>query len=192
MFLRSLSATLLAASFLATPGSAITNESPAACMVSNVDETSDPIGDSGVNSGTCCVTSTQYSLTSKNTTIPYGGIPTFIDGPGGKVTVERSYTGPAQAQVTAGAESEVGAVLAKAKVNVSASLTLSTSNTTTHRYEQDIAPGKLGHLQYVNYGKQVSYRKYRLNYNCTTTTLATGTIKYPAAGEGWKYWETTP
>jgi hypothetical protein len=138
----------------------------------------------------CCVVATNYSVSGTDTRIAFNGVPTFKDGPGGTITVSRAYSGSATFTVTAGAESEVGAVLAKAKVSLSASLALSNSTTTTHTYSRGIAAGKYGHVQYVSWGQTVTYRKYRINSNCSTTTLATGKIKYPSSEEGWYYWET--
>lgn len=148
--------------------------------------------DLGATNATCCVTSTQYSLTSRDTRMPFNGVPTFRNGPGGTLSVARSYSGTVGAQVTAGAESEVGAVLARAKVSVSGALSTSNSTGSTNTYTRNIASGKMGNAQYVSYGKDISYTKYRINYNCSTTTLATGRIKYPTSTEGWYYWETTP
>jgi hypothetical protein len=132
-----------------------------------------------------------YALSSTNNRMPFSGVPTFKNGPGGKMIVSRSYSGSVSFQVTAGAETEVGAVLAKAKVSISASLSTSNSTSTTNTYERNITAGKYGHAQYVSWGKTVSYRKSRVNSNCTTTLLATGTIKFPSTSEGWYYWETS-
>lgn len=144
-----------------------------------------------VTPNVCCVVATNYSVSGSATRVPFNGVPTFKDGPGGTITVSRAYSGSATFTVTAGAESEVGAVLAKAKVSLSASIALSNSTTTTHTYSRAIAAGKYGHVQYVSWGQSVTYRKYQLNANCSTTTLATGTIKYPSSEEGWYYWETS-
>ena len=127
----------------------------------------------------CCVVATNYSVSGTDTRIAFNGVPTFKDGPGGTITVSRAYSGSATFTVTAGAESEVGAVLAKAKVSLSASLALSNSTTTTHTYSRGIAAGKYGHVQYVSWGQTVTYRKYRINSNCSTTTLATGKSSTP-------------
>lgn len=139
----------------------------------------------------CCVVSNQYSVTAKSTRIKFKDIPSFKNGPGGTLTVSRHYNGSATYSVTAGAESEVGAVLAKAKVSISASLSKTNSTGATNTYTHKITKKKYGHAQYVSWGKKVSYRKYRINRNCTTTTLATGTINFPSSEEGWYYWETS-
>lgn len=138
----------------------------------------------------CCVTSIDYRVTAVDTKIPFQGVPVFKNGPGGSMSVAKSYSGTASYQVTVGAESEVGAVLARAKVSVSGSLTLSNSTTATNTYHQDISRGKYGNARYVSWGKEVSYVKTRLNANCTSTKLASGKIKYPSTSEGWTYWET--
>lgn len=140
----------------------------------------------------CADMGTYYSITSSSAVrIPFSGIPTFKNGPGGTLSVTKDYAGSASFQVTAGAESEVGAVLAKAKVSVSASLTLSNSSTVTNNYSHTITPGKYGHAQYVSWGRKVSWKKYYVDYRCYTTTKATGTINFPANEEGWYYWETS-
>jgi len=41
------------------------------------------------------------------------------------------------------------------------------------------------------WGQTVSYRKSRVNANCTTALLATGTMKFPSTSEGWYYWENS-
>lgn len=133
-----------------------------------------------------------YSLTGTSIRMPFSGIPTFKNGPGGTLSVTKDYSGSVSAQVTAGAESEVGAVFAKAKVSISASLTTSNSSTVTNNYSHVITAGKYGHAQYVSWGKKVAWKKYQINSTCTgTTTLATGTINFPATEEGWYYWETS-
>ncbi|WP_141824457.1 hypothetical protein [Humibacillus xanthopallidus] len=138
-----------------------------------------------------CPSEILYSLTSTANRMPFSGVPTFKNGPGGTMSVARSYSGSVSFQVTAGAESEVGAVLAKAKVSISASLSTSNSTSTTNTYTRKITSGMYGHAQYVSWGETVSYRKSRVNANCTTSLLATGTIKFPSTSEGWYYWETS-
>ena len=68
-----------------------------------------------------CPTETYYGLSSSSTYVPFDGIPTFKDGRGGTISVTKDFTRSASYQVTAGAESEVGAVFAKATVSISAS-----------------------------------------------------------------------
>lgn len=132
-----------------------------------------------------------YSLTNSAVRMPFAGIPTFKNGPGGTLSVTKDYSGSVSYQVTAGAESEVGAIFAKAKVSVSASLTKSNSSTVTNNYTHVITAGKYGHAQYVSWGQKVNWKKYQVNNYCTgTTTLATGTINFPSTEEGWYYWET--
>lgn len=108
--------------------------------------------------------------------------------------MSRSYSGTSTYQVTAGAESEVGAIFAKAKVSISASLTKSNSTSTTHTYSHKIAANKYGHAQYVSWGKTVYWKKWHIvttASGCSTHIDATGTIKFPSTSEGWRYWETT-
>lgn len=146
-------------------------------------------------SAACADSGTHYSVSATSTYIPFKGIPVFRDGRGGEIEVSRSYSGSASYQVTAGAETEVGAVLAKAKVSISASLTKTNTTTTTHTYRHTISSTKYGHAQYVSWGKNVSWRKYQIYTGsggaCAVRTLATGKIKFPTNSEGWRYWETT-
>lgn len=82
-------------------------------------------------------------------------------------------------------------MLAKAKVSISGTLALSNSTTATNTYTQIIAAGKSGNAMYVSWGKDVSYRKFRLNADCTQTTLSSGRIKYPSISKGWYFWLTS-
>jgi hypothetical protein len=118
-------------------------------------------------------------------------MPTFKNGPGGTMTVSRSYSGTAGYIVTAGTSAEVGAVLVKAKVEISASLTTSNSTTATNTYTRKITSGKYGNAQYVSWGTIVKWQKIRINTNCSKTPLSSGTIRYPSTAEGWYYWETS-
>lgn len=132
-----------------------------------------------------------YGLKSKPTHIKFADIPTFKNGPGGVLSVTKDYTSSVSYQVTAGAESEVGAVLAKAKVSISASLTKSNSSTVTNNFTRKIPRGKYGNVQYVSWGRKVSWTKYVYNTStCTKRVVARGTIKFPANKEGWRYWTT--
>lgn len=91
-----------------------------------------------------------------------------------------------------GASIDVGPVLAQAKLSVDANLTQSNSTSSTNTSSRKITTGKFGNVQYVSYGKKVNFRKYRLNADCTTTTLTSnGSITYPSRVEGWYYWETS-
>lgn len=143
-----------------------------------------------VNLATCC-TMNDYTVSGTSTRIPYSGVPTFKNGPGGTVTASRKYTGSVGITVTAGAESEVGAVLAKAKVSVSGAIQSTKQTDTSIEYKKDITAGKYGHLQYVNSGYKLNYSKYWINSNCSKTLLSTGTILAPTTEEGWFYWETS-
>ncbi len=138
----------------------------------------------------CCVTQSDYSLTSKGVRMPCTGVPTFKNGPGGKMVVARSYSGSVSAQVVAGAETEVGAVLARATAHLSTSLAQTNSTASTNTYERYISRDMYGNARYVSWGQEVSYKKFRINRDCSRTTLATGRIQYPSDSEGWYYWET--
>lgn len=132
-----------------------------------------------------------YFLAATDTQVPFKNVPVFKNGRGGKMIMSRSYSGTAQAQVTAGAEVEVGAVLAKAKATISASLTKSNTTQTTNTFERNIRPRWYGNAQYVSWGKQVRYVKYDRPTSCPQKrALASGTINFPALKEGWNYWET--
>ncbi|MGA8210184.1 MAG: hypothetical protein WB441_14775 [Nocardioidaceae bacterium] len=132
-----------------------------------------------------------YGLTSSQVRIPFSGIPHFKNGPGGSVTATRSTSKSVSFQVTAGAESEVGAVLAKAKVSVSASLTRSQSTDVVVSYHHSIPAGKFGNLRYVSYGRKVNWKKYVFDGSCRQHQIGSGTIKFPTQSEGWYYWTTS-
>jgi hypothetical protein len=138
-----------------------------------------------------CPTDINYSLTSSAVRVPFKGVPVFKNGPGGSVDATRSYSGTATYQVTVGAESEVGAIFAKAKVSISASLTKSNTTGTTITYHHKISAGKFGHLQYVSWGKKVNWKKYRDTPQCTTELIGSGSINFPATEEGWYFWQTS-
>ncbi|SDT37952.1 hypothetical protein SAMN04488543_4048 [Friedmanniella luteola] len=137
-----------------------------------------------------CPYDIRYSVKGTSTYVPFKGIPTFKDGRGGTLSVSKDFTKSASYQVTAGAETEVGAVLARAKVSVSASLTRTNSSTVTHNYSHRISKGKYGHAQYVAWGKKVTWVKYIDTEQCTVKVAGRGTIKFPTNQEGWRYWET--
>ncbi len=138
-----------------------------------------------------CPTEIYYALSSTATYVPFSGLPTFKDGRGGTISVTKDFTKSASYQVTVGAESEVGAVFAKAKVSISASLTKTNTSTVTHNYSHHISANKYGHAQYVAWGRTVHWKKYRDTPKCTTEVLGSGTIKFPSTSEGWRYWETS-
>jgi len=137
-----------------------------------------------------CPTDTYYSVSGKTTRLPFRGVPTFKDGRGGTITVSRNYSGSVSYRVEVGAESEVGAILAKAKISIKASLERTNSTSTTHTYSHKISKGRFGHVRYVSWGKRVTWTKYGDNATCTTTKLASGVISFPSVEEGWYYWET--
>lgn len=147
------------------------------------------VGTSGAAQA-ACPSDIFYSVKATSTYIPFGGLPIFKDGRGGTLSVGRDFTKSASYQVTAGAESEVGAVFAKAKVSVSASLTKTNSSTVTHNYSHQISAGKYGHVQYVAWSKNVTWKKYETTPQCTDKVLGSGSIKFPTNSEGWRYWET--
>lgn len=137
-----------------------------------------------------CPPETTYRLSASSIRMPVKGIPTFRDGRGGEIEVSRSFSGETSFQVTAGAETEAGAILAKAKVSVSASLTRTTGKVTSHTYRHTISRGKFGNARYVTYGKRIKWAKYRTMPTCKTTRTASGTINFPTRTVGWYYWET--
>jgi hypothetical protein len=137
-----------------------------------------------------CPDDIHYAISATATHVPFKGVPTFKDGRGGTLSVTKDFSSSASYQVTAGAESEVGAIFAKAKVSVSASITKSNTSTVSHNYSHHIAPGKYGHAQYVSWGQKVTWKKYQTTPQCGTRLLASGVIKFPTNQEGWRYWET--
>lgn len=141
----------------------------------------------------CCVSQTKYAITNSSPVrMRFSDVPTFRNGPGGTLSVTRSYSGSTTFTITVGASIDVGPVLAQAKLSVDASLMKSNSTSATNTYSRKITAGKFGNVQYVSYGKRVSFRKYRLNADCSTTTLtSSGSITYPSSVEGWYYWETS-
>lgn len=142
-----------------------------------------------ISPNACCVKKTEYSLTATNTYIPFKGVSTATNGPGPVTsTFTRSISATASIKVVAGVEAEAGVVLAKAKTSLGLELLASNSTTTTNSVTLKAPKGKYAHGQYVAWGKQIKYRKFRVNANCSTTTLGTGTIKYPQANEGWRTW----
>jgi hypothetical protein len=118
-------------------------------------------------------------------------VPVFRDGPGGSLTVTKSYSGSASATVTAGASVSVDAVVASAQVSVSASLTAEISTAATNTYSHKITSGKFGNAEYVSYGDYIKWTHKRTNTDCSTTTLASGTLAVPSKTQGWYYWETS-
>jgi hypothetical protein len=176
---------------LLTPAGAASQ--PESCMMrstaSSATSSTAPSSTSAA-AGRCCVSQPLYSLAGRGTRMGFSGVPTFKNGPGGKMIVSRSYSGNVAAEVVAGAESEVGAVLARARAHVSASLATSNSTSSTNTYERRISRDKYGNARYVSWGQDVSYTKVRVNADCSRTTLAKGRIKYPSTVEGWYYWET--
>lgn len=141
--------------------------------------------------GGCSYADHYYTVSGKSIEMRYPGVPIFKDGKGGTLTVSRTYSSTLNYSVTLGAESEVGAVLAKAKVSISGTLGRTTGKTTTHTYSHKISSNRYGHAKYVNWGKQVKWVKKRRWSNCDTKVLAHGTIDFPSTDtEGWVYWET--
>jgi hypothetical protein len=131
-----------------------------------------------------------YTVRATSTRMPFKNVPSFKDGPGGKMIVSRQYSGSVSYGVVAGAESEVGAVLAKAKVSISASLSKTNTTSTTHTYERKISKGKYGHVRYVSWGKRVAWKKKKERLDCTVAVLRKGVIRFPTKKEGWYYRET--
>jgi hypothetical protein len=131
-----------------------------------------------------------YKVKASSTRMPFADVPHFKNGPGGTVTTTRKTSKSVSYGVVAGAESEVGAVLAKAKVSISASLTKSNSTDVINTYSRKISPGKFGHLRYVSWGKRVAWVKKKERLDCSTYVVRRGVIRFPTKAEGWYYWET--
>jgi hypothetical protein len=139
----------------------------------------------------CADQGTYYSIKSHTAyNVPYIGVPTFKDGPGGSITVSRIYSGTAKASVTAGAEAEAGVVLAKAKASISITLGMEFTVSTQHSYTRKITKGKYGHVQYVSYGQKLTYTKTVIDAKCATKSYSRWAI-FPSTEEGWRYWETS-
>ncbi len=133
-----------------------------------------------------------YDITSaSNYHIPTSG-QYYKDGPGGTMTVSvtESSTISATGTVTAGAT--VSGIVAEAKVEVSASITVSKTITTGHEYSRMISSGKYDNLQYGSWGYKLSWAYWRVNSNCTSTKVSSGTnFLAPSSAVGWRYWETS-
>jgi hypothetical protein len=117
----------------------------------------------------------------------------YKDGPGGSMTVSVTKGGTLGMEISAGAESEASAVLAKAKVSVSAKVIGSVTITTGHTYTHEISSHKYGHLQYGSWGYKISWKKLRRKGDgCGSPTLVkSGTATLPTKETGWKYKETS-
>lgn len=140
-----------------------------------------------------CPSGPFFTLTSTATRIPFSGLPIFTNGPGGTMTVTKKHTKKASYQINAGTSTELGAVLARAKVEISASLTKENATELTNEHKKDITPGWMGNAQYVSYGRKVNWKKQTFVNSCRSIVeISRGTISFPAASEGWYYWETRP
>ncbi|MEU3957390.1 hypothetical protein AB0F45_34690 [Streptomyces achromogenes] len=117
----------------------------------------------------------------------------YKDGPGGSMTVSVTKAGTVGMEISAGAEAEADAVLAKVKASVSVKVVGSVTITTGHTYSHTISSRKYGHLQYGSWGYKVSWKKWRRRGSgCGSPTLVTsGTATLPTKETGWKYWETS-
>ncbi|WP_344113517.1 hypothetical protein [Kribbella alba] len=131
-----------------------------------------------------------YELKATSVAMRWPSIPIFTNGKGGTLSVSKQTNKAVSYGVVAGAESEVGAVLAKAKVSISANLTKTNSSTVINGFSHTIRPAYYGHVKYVSDGKRVSWVKKRQNGNCTYTTIGSGVINFPSISEGWDYWES--
>jgi hypothetical protein len=109
------------------------------------------------------------------------------------MTVSVTKGGTLGMEISAGAESEASAVLAKAKVSVSAKVIGSVTITTGHTYTHEISSHKYGHLQYGSWGYKISWKKLRRKGDgCGSPTLVkSGTATLPTKETGWKYKETS-
>ena len=133
-----------------------------------------------------CPPDTSYVITKVATVrMRYKGVPKFKNGPGPlTMTVSRAYSGSVTYQVSAGAETEVGAILAKAKVKVDVSLSKSDTTTNTNSVTLSVPRNKYGNLTYVNWGKKIYWAKYVDQPNCSVKKT-TGIISFPTNDEGW-------
>ncbi len=144
--------------------------------------------DAELGATACCVVY-NYNVSGSDTRLPFPGVNMLTNGPGPNTsTFTRSINSTVNYQVVVGAESEVGAVLAKAKVSISASIGGSNSTSVTNSVTLVAPSGKYAHAQYVSYGKRVSWSKTRVNSNCTTSTISSGVINFPTSNEGWYTW----
>jgi predicted RecA/RadA family phage recombinase len=141
---------------------------------------------------TVCCQSTYYSTSNGGSVhMRFLTVPVFRDGPGGTLTVTKSYSGSVSATISSGASVSVSGVVASAQVSVSASLTGELSTSATNQYSRKITSGKYGNAEYISYGDYIKWAEKRTNSNCTTTTLASGVLAVPTHTQGWYYWETS-
>jgi hypothetical protein len=116
----------------------------------------------------------------------------YKDGPGGHMTVSVTKGGTLGTGISAGAESEAGAVLAEAEVSVSVKVAGSVTIATGHTHSHGISGHKYGHLQYGSRGYRISWKKWRRKGDgCGGPTLVkSGTATLPTEGAGWRHRET--
>ncbi|MEO0049375.1 MAG: hypothetical protein RL556_707 [Actinomycetota bacterium] len=142
-----------------------------------------------VKLASCCC-AVDYAVSGASTYFAPSAVPTVSGGPGGTLSVSKSYSFTQGFQVTAGSSLEVDGVLAQAKIDVSAQLSKSNATTSTSTYSHTIASGKFGHIQYRVSASKVSWVKTETFGDCSTRKTS-GTIIYPMPQESYYYWETT-
>lgn len=105
--------------------------------------------DAELGATACCVVY-NYNVSGSDTRLPFPGVNMLTNGPGPNTsTFTRSINSTVNYQVVVGAESEVGAVLAKAKVSISASIGGSNSTSVTNSVTLVAPSGKYAHAQKV-------------------------------------------
>lgn len=138
---------------------------------------------------TGCPTERNYSVTSVKTVHHSIASARFKDGKGpGKVTVSVKKSGSLKYSFSVSGEASVGGVIAQAKVTTGASVTKTSTVTVGHKVTKNIPSGKYLQSRYGSFGKKFNWRYYRVNGNCSTTTLASGYSAWaPTHENGWKF-----
>ncbi|MFB6722039.1 hypothetical protein ACFCV3_17830 [Kribbella sp. NPDC056345] len=115
------------------------------------------------------------------------------DGPGpATVTVKVEKESSLGADVTVGAEGSVGGVVASAKASISATVRGSVKITVGHTVSKNIARGKYLNSHYGSWGKKFDYYHYRVNRDCSTTSLGRGYDQWvPTTSRGWKFFHSS-
>ena len=138
----------------------------------------------------CCQSDAVTITSSSKINIPFNST-VYRDGPGGTMTLSKSFSGTTSYSVTAGSAAEAGVVFAKATVEVSGTIARENTTSGVHEFSHNITSTKYGNAQYVSYGYKVNWSGYHVNSDCSHTSLGTGTINFPSTAEGGHYWETS-
>jgi hypothetical protein len=138
-----------------------------------------------------CVVEDVYTITSSQAYRKVAPGTTFKDGPGGTMTVTVQTASTLSTSVSASFSVSTSMLVAEANAELGTSLVTSKSVTVGHTYSREITSGKYGNVNYGSDGRKLWFSKYRMNANCTSTLIGSGTATAPSNSVGWKYWETS-